>query len=310
MGGSVSCANGMVKILSYQPLKVSLYDFDMDSATPKAAHLQWIDQLGRETRQKKYPSNTTVYRVISLQGKACNLGREAHNVQLALRRAQSVGPHIENALKGYHHVVVPFSLGQQGNDALSRAVDVVVEELTSVKHTPPPRPVTVTVPRIYAIKKFKIRIVKMDTKAAGVNFRVVHVGGSYLKAAFEIVDLEAQMKAVYAMSQVGGSLGLKDDLMPISASSDQSDESTWVEFTRGIWYPTKNDVNDFDGFRAAFNDGAFYLGTVEQYLGRNALVFDMRKFYPTAEPDRDLKLSGTLSIMGESFDLIRPGWPL
>ena len=300
----------MIKQLGLRPLHVLLYDFGMNGNQPKSDHVQWIEQYASQVRRSKATPNMTVHRLIFLRGKACSQGQEAHNLALASQRAQSVARIFANALKGYTHHVVPVTLVPQGNDAFSRSVDVTIEEIVSVSKAPPPKPVTPIPVRFYAEKRFRIRIMSMQSSDAAVNYRLLQVGGGRLKASFEIQDIDAKMRAVYRMSQINVSLALKDELMPVSASMDESGISRWVEFTRPVYFPSKTDVERFREYRAGFDMGVFTLGTLLEYVARDGIKIDMRQFYPDADVNRDLKLQGSLSIAGDEFELMLPALPI
>lgn len=211
--GERSSASGAVRSLSQYPPSVWLWDFDVDSANLKQAHLAYLSSLVILIRSKAPKPGSRGKWIISVTGRTSGTGSEAHNEGLSRRRAEAVATYLRNSLKDIPMEVNVGWVGEKGarnnvEDPWPRAVAIMaMEPIEGTKKTDP-KPVRA--PEVSVENLFAVRITYFSRYGLGVGR---DVGGSSLKAGLkagatrmaiglQILDLAKREVASYRLTPV------------------------------------------------------------------------------------------------------------
>jgi hypothetical protein len=250
---------GKVYQLVGTPVQAYLYDFDIDGATPKPAHLRWLNanvvQPAKVTN-KATPGLWFVW----VYGNASRTGDDAHNLDLSGRRALAVYKHLEKELAGILHVVtvVPQSEGlarQHGwdddtEDYFYRSVAIVAGFYAKRPPVPPPPPP----PPPSRVRKedkpdkpeLSIRVVKVGVLSGGISLGLVDIGTSRAVVHFEILDKQRCEIAPYTLEQQLADISWGSGV-PIPETG-KPEFTVWPSPTRWQDFETTARANAFEGW--------------------------------------------------------------
>lgn len=211
--------NGLVFPKSARPSRALLADFDIDGATLKKHHKQWLREnvIDPARAKRSTPGGWT----IGLVGRASKSGTDSYNLWLSEQRLRAVESFLALQSDGipFHFVRVP--LGESSPNATSefeheqdRSVDVVAVFLP-VKPRMPAKPGRL-IPRIHIWKPrpnrkvmdFTFQVLKAEIviHTIDVKFPFMSVGHGPLrvKMLIRIRELGSSDQALYEFSSVGG----------------------------------------------------------------------------------------------------------
>ena len=113
MALKLTSKEGKVQQLVGTPLTCYLYDFDIDGATLKPEHLNWLDQLKQKVVDPTKSSGKGAAGLyVWLYGNASRTGDDAHNIGLSTRRALEVNNVVERKLVGIPHFTIVIPQGE------------------------------------------------------------------------------------------------------------------------------------------------------------------------------------------------------
>ncbi len=211
--------DGFVFPRSENPKGAFLADFDIDGATLKKDHRDWLD--GNVIAPAKAKGHTSGGWQIELNGRASKSGSDAHNMWLSDQRVHAVASYLYKKLSGLPVMFVPRVLGESSpydgdeyEHELDRSVEVTAKFL-SVKPRRIIKPV-ILIPKFHPWKRpvnrkvqdFKLKVLKAKISVSTVDVKLpfISVGNGDFRVKM-LIDIDETGTLDHALYEFEGSMG-------------------------------------------------------------------------------------------------------
>jgi len=255
---------GFVFPRSENPKGAFLADFDIDGASLKADHKDWLDDNVIGPVKAKGDSSGSWQ--IELNGRASKSGSDAHNMSLSDQRMQVVANYLYKQLGGLPVTIIPRALGESSpfdaseyEHELDRSVEVTVKFI-SIK------PRKIIKPRLLIAKghrwkrpvnrkvqdfKLKVLKAKISLTTLDVKLPLISVGNGDFRVKL-LIDIDETGTLDHALYEFNGVMGRGSIVKPRPGLRPGAGISTYhATHGEGNSHPfateTEMDAEDFGG---------------------------------------------------------------
>lgn len=256
---------GFVFPRSENPKGAFLADFDIDGASLKKDHKDWLeDNVIRPVRAKGSSSGGWQ---IELNGRASKSGSDAHNMWLSDQRIQAVANYLYKQLSGLPFTFVPRVLGESSpwesddyEHELDRSVEVTAKFISATPSKKIIKP-RLLIPKVHPWKRpmnrkvqdFKLKVLRAKISVTTLDVLLPHmrVGQGDLRVKL-LIDIDETGTTDHALYEFKGAMGKGMIVWPRPGVRPGAGISTYrATYGEGDPHPFATDVEmdaqDFGG---------------------------------------------------------------
>ena len=211
---------GFVFPRSENPKGAFLADFDIDGASLKKDHKDWLED--NVIRPAKAKGSSSGGWQIELNGRASRSGSDAHNMWLSDQRIQAVANYLYKQLSGLPFTFIPRVLGESSpfdGDEYEHELDRSVEVTAKFISTTPSKKIIkprLLIPKVHPWKRpvnrkvqdFKLKVLraKISITTLDVKLPYISVGNGDFHAKL-LIDIDEPGTADHALYEYKGAMG-------------------------------------------------------------------------------------------------------
>jgi len=211
---------GFVFPRSENPKGAFLADFDIDGASLKKDHKDWLED--NVIRPAKAKGSSSGGWQIELNGRASRSGSDAHNMWLSDQRIQAVANYLYKQLSGLPFTFIPRVLGESSpfdGDEYEHELDRSVEVTAKFISTTPSKKIIkprLLIPKVHPWKRpvnrkvqdFKLKVLraKISITTLDVKLPYISVGNGDFHAKL-LIDIDETGTADHALYEFKGAMG-------------------------------------------------------------------------------------------------------
>jgi len=211
---------GFVFPRSENPKGAFLADFDIDGASLKKDHKDWLED--NVIRPAKAKGSSSGGWQIELNGRASRSGSDTHNMWLSDQRIQAVANYLYNQLSGLPFTFIPRVLGESSpfdGDEYEHELDRSVEVTAKFISTTPSKKIIkprLLIPKVHPWKRpvnrkvqdFKLKVLraKISITTLDVKLPYISVGNGDFHAKL-LIDIDETGTADHALYEFKGAMG-------------------------------------------------------------------------------------------------------